>query len=1674
MDGANFISKVVNDIATTALQSQTEADVAAQTQQIAGAPEAIDAPLINGLTAAQVEALYHRAVAEQDAQMTTEDGVERTLVQAAASINGAQAITDTVSGLVQTTFATPNPMGALTLVSTPALGAQGGFDGPAEHSALLFVPNDTLYTTQWHLNQTGAGLFDLGDLQTIWDEYTGAGVDVAVMDNGFDRTHEDLVGNYSNAKDWDYRDDDTDASASAAGDNHGTAVAGIIGSVGNNGLGTTGIAFDSTIFGYKVENLIGNDLVDNMIDMANDAAGNDRTSYQADIVNMSYGTMYASNYFDEILDSTKMSALNAAFDAGAVSGRGGLGTVYVKSAGNSRGIDHDGNASSWNANIHTISVAAVDQDGDVSSYSTHGANILISGFGTPGQVVTTDRTGVDGYSSGNYTTGFNGTSAAAPMVSGVIALMLEANSSLGWRDVQEILAYSARHVGTAVGSGISGSEEYAWEFNGANDWNGGGLHFSNDYGFGLVDAFAAVRMAEVWTSVNGAAKTSANDTVAFEDVLNTSITLNGSGVNTFAWTETVDVEIEHVTVDINFIEWDDMGDLDIVLIAADGTEVHLINNIGENDGTSAGGFGAGRWEFTSPKLMGMNSAQAWTLELRDQDSDTISPITINDIDIRFLGKAADDDAHFVYTDEFSTYSSASSHSTNAAGGGTGVDTINAVAVTSNTTINLQSNSGTIDGVAMTNSNIQKVYTGDGNDTITGDNFSTHMYGGRGNDTISIGSTGGGIQSIYGGDGTDSLTGGSAADRIFGDDGNDRLFMSAGGDIMYGGDGNDLFWFDAGDTIAAGTQLYGGAGADVILLKDAGTFDLSADWEASSIAEIQFNGDGSGVSKTLILGSDELQTGELADVLIDGNGASTSDDNIIINMGTETVMDLSGWTFQDWTAVDTITINGDGDAETLTGSSESDTIYGGGGVDTIYGGDGNDTLYGGAGVGDEVFGGDGDDTMEYLSLEGFDHFYGGTGTDTLDLSTYGFGMTYDYTTSTYEQTSGSSAFDMVSIERIRAGAGDDTFLRNSTGGFTIDGGAGIDTLDFSAFTVTIATNERVFDLDLGYSFSGGAFQGEWQNLENLVALANTASTIIGNSSDNILTGSSQDDIISAESGTDTVYGGAGDDVINAGSGTKEYYGGDGDDTIYSSGAGSYYGGNDNDYMTVGNGVSETLDGGAGIDTLDTTTYNSLYNINMTTGVTNFVGESFVNFENLIMGNGGGTIVGTFGANIITGGTGSESVLAGFGSDTIYGGDGDDFLDGEGSTDFVYGGAGNDTVYMADGDGGDSFFGGADVDTADFTGISSFDMVIDLAAETYAFSSGGTLNTIEDFENVNAGGGDDTITGNNAANTVNGNNGDDTIYGGSGLDDVYGGAGDDDIYGDNGADDLFGGADKDKMYGGIGNDAMFGGDGADKMFGDDGLDALYGGSGGDTINGNDGDDTIWGGEGADIIKGGEGNDSVEGDNGFDDINGGAGNDYLDGGGGNDTIIAGSGTDTVYGDGGNDIINGGDNGDIIYGGTQGDEIEGGNGSDTIYGDNGNDELIGNKGNDVMYGGIGLDDMNGSEGNDTMYGDNGHDDMNGGNGGDTLVGGNGDDVLTGGNGSDVFVFENSSDDDTITDFTVGTDTIQLIGLTAGDVAFSNAGGGDTLITLSTGDTILVENTSIGDLNTFSDFDFV
>ena len=324
----------------------------------------------------------------------------------------------------------------------------------------LYMPTDSLVSSQWHLKNTGqtggtAGI-DI-NVSAVWDDYTGAGVSVGIYDDGVDFTHPDLDDNYDASKHLVING--VTYSAMPTTGYHGTAVAGLI-AAENDGSGTVGVAYGASITGVPIlRSSMQADMLSSLWQMN-----------RFDIVNNSWGYNSAFYVNANSSDSFWTSFEGALVNAGT--GRDGLGTILVKSAGNNRGSGFDTNYDNFTNHRQVIAVGAVDHNGVVSYYSTPGANLLVmapsSTYGVG--LTTTDVAGAAGNNSGDYITGFTGTSAAAPQVSGVVALMLEANPDLGWRDVQEILALSARQVGDP--GSLTGNEKYDWSYNGADNWNG--------------------------------------------------------------------------------------------------------------------------------------------------------------------------------------------------------------------------------------------------------------------------------------------------------------------------------------------------------------------------------------------------------------------------------------------------------------------------------------------------------------------------------------------------------------------------------------------------------------------------------------------------------------------------------------------------------------------------------------------------------------------------------------------------------------------------------------------------------------------------------------------------------------------------------------------------------------------------------------------------------------------------------------------------------------------------------------------------------------------------------------------------------------------------------------------------------------------------------------------------
>jgi subtilisin-like proprotein convertase family protein len=656
------------------------------------------------------------------------------------------------------------------------------------------TPSDAVFADQWHLRNTASGQYDLNVMQAWAAGFTGAGVRVFVLDDGFDTGHSDIAPNYNPSGQIDYEQGDSSPVPRFPADSHGTACMGIIGAA-RNGSGAVGVAYGADltgIRGYSDDQQSGGSFDDYVTDLGR---GILRAATQGgDVISMSNGYAAGDAWFGNGLTASAVDGCVADIREAIESGRDGLGLIMVKAAGNSRSENWNTNMSEVDNDPHLISVAAVDRSGNVDDYSSYGGNILVAGFGSPGEVVTTDRRGSDGYDAGNFTYGFNGTSAATPMVAGVVALILDANAGLGWRDVQDILAATARVVGSGVNgdeAAMTGFERDVWIANSAGQWNGGGFMYSNDYGFGLVDAGAAVRLAQAWFLPGGSAQTSANDEVLRRDMLDQTETVpdadtTGLEVSTTIGASGESFEIDYSTVTIT-MDHNWMGDVSIVLVNDAGDTAVLYNREAEfSDGFNFGSVAyPGEWTFTTRQFHGEDAAGNWRVRIIDSAAGDVG--VVSDVVLRHHGdENRTNDRHFV-TDQFSTFASESGRRTITDTDG-GRDTLYAAALSTGAMIELDGTvNSRIDGTSVkVSASIENIIGGRGKDDFVGSDKGNYLSGMDGNDT---------------------LAGRSGNDTVRGNNGDDYIYGGTGNDDLRGGAGKDSFIF---------TSAVGSANADVIV------------------------------------------------------------------------------------------------------------------------------------------------------------------------------------------------------------------------------------------------------------------------------------------------------------------------------------------------------------------------------------------------------------------------------------------------------------------------------------------------------------------------------------------------------------------------------------------------------------------------------------------------------------------------------------------------------------------------------------------------------------------------------------------------------------------------------------------------------------------------------------------
>ncbi|GAA6230700.1 proprotein convertase subtilisin/kexin type 6 [Lates japonicus] len=472
----------------------------------------------------------------------------------------------------------------------------------AQSDANFIHFNDPKWSNMWyiHCNDKTSRCHSEMNILSAWQRgYTGKNVVVTILDDGIERNHPDLAQNYDHLASYDVNGNDHDPTPRYDSRNeniHGTRCAGEVAAVANNSHCIVGIAYNAHIGGIRM-------LDGDVTDIVEAKSLGIRPDY-IDIYSASWGPKDDGKTVDGPGPLTKQ-----AFEQGIKKGRKGLGSIFVWASGNGgRQSDHC-SCDGYTSSIYTISISSTTENGNKPWYLEACSSIIAttysSGEFNERKIVTTDL-------QQRCTDGHTGTSVSAPIVAGIIALALEANLLLTWRDVQYLLVKTSRPVHLK-----------------ADDWktNAAGHRVSHLYGFGLVDAEAMVLEATKWRTVppqHTCTQIAERRTryIPAGQSLNSSITTSGCSEKP---EQLVDY-LEHVVVKVLIVH-PRRGDLEINVISPSGTKSQLLakrlfdsSNEGFRD-----------WEFMTVHFWGERAQGTWTLEIIDSPSKPRNPEVLGNL-----------------------------------------------------------------------------------------------------------------------------------------------------------------------------------------------------------------------------------------------------------------------------------------------------------------------------------------------------------------------------------------------------------------------------------------------------------------------------------------------------------------------------------------------------------------------------------------------------------------------------------------------------------------------------------------------------------------------------------------------------------------------------------------------------------------------------------------------------------------------------------------------------------------------------------------------------------------------------------------------------------------------------------------------------------------------------------
>ncbi|XP_041886262.1 proprotein convertase subtilisin/kexin type 4 [Corvus kubaryi] len=443
------------------------------------------------------------------------------------------------------------------------------------------VPTDPWFPKQWYMNND---IHPDLNILTAWSRgYTGLGVVLTVLDDGLEKDHPDLAANYDPLASYDFNSNDPDPQPRYGdGDKnwHGTCCAGEVAAVANNRICGAGVAYNAKIGGVRM-------LDGSIMDIVEAQA----LSLQPQYIHI-YSASWGPEDDGRTVDGPGVLAA-AAFQRGVSQGRGGLGSIFIWASGNG-GTNYDNcNCDGYTNSIYTVSVGSVLGDGHRPRYSESCPAILTTTYSSRTtskvQIVTTDL-------HHRCTDKHTGTSASAPLAAGMVALALEANPALTWRDLQHLIIRASKPAHLQ-----------------AEDWaeNGVRRRVSHYYGYGLLDAGLLVQAATTWAGTRPQEKCSVQAVQVPRDI-GSRLTIS---TDASSCSQSIR-SLEHVQVQLS-LSYSRRGDLVVALSSPMGTTSTLVT-VRPYD-TSQEGYKD--WTFMSTHFWDENPKGIWTLRLENRGDD---------------------------------------------------------------------------------------------------------------------------------------------------------------------------------------------------------------------------------------------------------------------------------------------------------------------------------------------------------------------------------------------------------------------------------------------------------------------------------------------------------------------------------------------------------------------------------------------------------------------------------------------------------------------------------------------------------------------------------------------------------------------------------------------------------------------------------------------------------------------------------------------------------------------------------------------------------------------------------------------------------------------------------------------------------------------------------------------